>query len=153
MTEAERIAALRNKDAPSTRALSPDYDRVGALGELHFSELSGLPMDKTRRVHGDHGVDFTRWDLTIDVKTLRHPYSLLVERNKVYADVFVLMGVDKELTKAYVVGWTLFDAVLMAPITKSRYGIWNHTVPARELRPLESLFRALRLPLEDTSQK
>ena len=84
------IAADRarlHKGQGTSRPLSKEYELVGLSGEVAFSKETGYPLDLRTRIGGDNGVDFYTSLGTVDVKTSRKPYFLVVEQGKVI-DVF-----------------------------------------------------------------
>lgn len=145
--EAQKIADLREHGKTSFsshRPLSDDYETIGVMGELAFSYFSGLPMDTTQRINGDKGIDFTfdRW--TIDVKTARYANHLIVEENKVHADIYVLAQIKD--TTVYLLGWFKGSDMKQQPIDtgeKFKNGVHNHYVPAENLLPLSRLYKGI----------
>lgn len=78
---------------------------LGASGEIAFSKYFSVPVDKSRRMNGDSGVDFAFNTITVDVQTTKHApgwlkydefhalkanVAVLVERTKY--DTFVIAG-------------------------------------------------------------
>ena len=141
---AHRRESLHSGHA-SQRALSEDYDLVGLAGEQAFAAATGLDVDVAERPAGDRGVDFTV-ALTIDVKTARKPYYLIVEQGKVAAAVYVLARYVDD-GPAQMLGWAFGVEVLTWPVRDFGYGVLNHYRPADQLRgmaPLLSLINRLR---------
>ena len=100
----------------SSRELSEDYQYVGAVGEVGYSKLTGLPLDTERRMEGDSGIDFWVGRIGIDVKTARKPYWLLVDENKVRAGIYILGGVSPDCRTVIFHGWAWKSEVLNAPV-------------------------------------
>lgn len=121
----------------SSRPLSEGYEYIGLAGEAAFAELFGLPVDLTARPSGDNGVDFSTSAGTVDVKTYRKPYNLLLEVGKRHADILVLAGYDGE--KARLIGWEYSRVLLACPVRDFGYGIRNHYKAAHSLRKLAEL--------------
>ena len=140
----EREAAKRgrlHKKHKSRRALSDNYEFVGLCGEREFAIMFDLPMDLRLRPKGDGGIDFVLEDgRTVDVKTFRKAYNLLVEKSKASrcADILVLAqfheGDDVEL-----LGWATKDEIHAAPVKDFGYGVESHYISCRALREMEDL--------------
>jgi hypothetical protein len=134
------IAKRRDSIKRRDRMAEPvaDGDDVGILGEAIFSEATGLPLDATERPGGDNGVDFTfeangrEW--TVDVKTARKPYYLLVEEGNAHADLYFLCGFEGGLR-----GWAWRDEVCRAPTRDFGGGFMSHYIAAGELHPVEPM--------------
>lgn len=143
MSDATEIAEGRRKQIASTRELSEGYEEVGVLGELAFAKIAGLEIDSNSYKGGDNGVDFVV-PLTIDVKTARKPFNLIVEEGKVKSLVYILYGMAEE---PYPVGWEWGVNVKNAPTKDFGYGVVNHYIPAQQLRPINELLILLELAL------
>ena len=75
----------------------------------------------------------------IDVKTARKAYNLLVEEDKVNADIYVLAMYRDYTDNVTLLGWAFKEEVLDAPKRDFGYGIINHYIPKDNLHPIESL--------------
>ena len=133
----EREAIHRNHT--SSRPLSKNYEYIGLKGEAQFSKEFGLDLDVKLRPGGDKGSDFLTTLGSIDVKTARKAYNLIVEKNKVDADIYVLAQYDDSIDKAILLGWAIKDQVLDAPAKDFGYNIINHYIPKSKLMPMDSL--------------
>ena len=146
-TLAREIAAKRSAGKEgvlaSSRELSEDYQYVGAVGEVGYSKLTGLPLDTERRMEGDSGIDFWVGRIGIDVKTARRPYWLLVGENKVRAGIYVLGGVSPGCRTAIFHGWAWKSEVLNAPVGKpglrSDGRIPSHYIQRNALHDMDEL--------------
>ena len=125
----------------SQRQLSEGYEAVGLAGEGVFAEQTGLVLDEADRPGGDAGYDFIL-DLTLDVKTARKPYNLIVEVGHVKADLYALARYVEDGVEW--VGWAWGREVLAAPTRDFGYGVLSHYVPAEDLRPMEPLLALAR---------
>jgi hypothetical protein len=142
-----RIALMRHAqhvDDPTHRPLSPDYEMVAMIGERSFGRFCGRPIDDALRPAGDGGKDQTIRlrmndggvrEFTVDVKTARKPFHLIVEVGKVRADIFVLCCYRTEA----LLGWAWAQTMRAAPVRDFGYGVLNHYVPARSLRHMDEL--------------
>jgi hypothetical protein len=112
-------------DARRTRALSSEeIDRIGLAGEMAAGRVLGLPVRVSDRPEA--GVDFVLPDgRTVDVKaTISQPPRLTFHK-PCRADIGLLVQVDKDLSRAWVVGW------MESPPVGS--------TSAEKLRPIQSL--------------
>jgi hypothetical protein len=119
-----------------------EEDRIGCAGELVFADIYGLEVDLAPRPCGDEGLDFTLQDgTTIDVKTARKPYYLLVKcasRDKC-ADVLVLGKYFSDDIVEFL-GWEIRDTLLACPRRDiGRKGIVSHYLAAERLIPMNWL--------------
>lgn len=116
----------------SCRPLSEDYEYVGLLGEVRFAETLNLSVDLSTRPKGDNGIDFYTPIGTIDVKTARKAYNLIVEKGKVFADIYVLAQYADD--KVAFLGWEHGDEIKQCPTRDFGYGIINHYKPVSQLK-------------------
>lgn len=130
------------------RPLSDDYELVGLAGEAQFAKEFRCTLDTELRPAGDHGHDFlmntdTGHIVTVDIKTARKPYNLLLEaRARHTAFIYVLAHyIDEHHVK--LLGWTTGRIMRSCPIKDFGYGIHNHYLPAAQLRPMRSLHHLL----------
>ena len=102
-----KIAQQRSdthKGHASQRVLSEDYNVVGISGEAAFAEDFSLEVDKSIKPSGDNGIDFLLpLYFTVDVKTAKKAYNLLLEEGKVLSDIYVLADYNEGDT--FLVGW------------------------------------------------
>lgn len=132
------------------RPLGKDYEQVGLVGEWEFGRFCGQ-MPRTRP-GGDGGVDFRiPCTFTVDVKTSRKGYYLLVEEGKVKADIYVLAhykateDVDVENRTiwesggAELVGWCWGHELAAVPPKDTGMGVVNHALTKKQLRPMDEL--------------
>ena len=141
-----RVAAERHdlhRDHASSRPLSDGYELVGLVGEAEFSRLFNVPMNLERMAGGDNGVDFVINGRTIDIKTARKAFNLIVEQGHVCCDVYVLANPNRGVTGAELLGWAGRKDIEKAPVRDFGHGIDNHYIPADKLRTIYSLVAAL----------
>lgn len=151
MSYADRLADERHQlheDHPTHRPLSDGYERVGLAGEIAFSKATGMACDLERRPGGDSGRDFRIYlSHSVDVKTARKPYNLLLEKGtEKLADIYVLARYHDDGEVSFV-GWEWGVKLARQPTKKFHDdGPENHYIPATELRPMDELWvRMLKL--------
>lgn len=129
----------------SSRPLSSDYEFVGVKGEYALAVRFGLSLEsiKAVRVGGDGHIDFNVAGYSIDVKTARKPYNLLVEVGVPVADLIVL-GRYTEGCSVDLVGWEYSQTMLLCPTKDFGYGINNYFLSASNIRPMKTLDVLLR---------
>jgi len=132
-----------HKDHKSSRPLSKNYEYVGLKGESQFATEFGFEIDSKLRAGGDKGVDFESTLGTIDVKTARKAYNLIVEENKVASDIYVLAQYMDKTDTVELLGWASKKEILAAPVRDFGYGIINHYIPKNNLKSMESLKKEL----------
>ena len=143
MTPADHRTAVHD-GAPSQRILAPHHDAVGIAGEEAFAAAIGQRPDYTIRGAGDGGCDFTvHMPFTVDVKTFRKAFHLLVEEGKTGADIYVLARYDDATGAASLLGWAWGATIIAAPVADFGYGVRSHHVRADRLRPMSDLFRKI----------
>tara|TARA_R100000781_G_C4059750_1_gene120592 strand:- start:424 stop:867 length:444 start_codon:yes stop_codon:yes gene_type:complete len=124
----------------SQRILSDDYNLIGVCGEDAFAKEFNLEVDDSIKPSGDNGTDFVlNLGFSIDVKTAKLPYNLLLEVGKPVADIYVLADYNNGDTK--LIGWEWGLRLSQAPTKDFGYGVINHYIPAGNLRPMEELKR------------
>lgn len=151
------------KAGNSSRRFTDDMfyeDTLGAAGELAFEKWSGLKADKRVLPNGDSHIDFTMTvkgrKLSIDVKTAKKPYHLLVKKHEVMAssDILVLAGEESEATgqniNVWFLGWEHKSMMQIMPCRDFGKGIDNFYRHYSELRPMWQLRKLLRLSKELT---
>lgn len=122
----------------SQRILSDDYNLVGVCGEDAFADEFDLEIDDSIRPSGDKGVDFIlNLPFTVDVKTAKLPYNLLLEVGKPVVDIYVLADYNK--SNSILLGWEWGKTLAQAPSKDFGYGVINHYIPAEDLRPISTL--------------
>jgi len=135
----------------SQRILSENHNAVGMAGEFAFGEFCGLWPDTTDRVGGDNGFDFiVPLKFTVDIKTARKAFHLIHEKGKNFADIYVLAEYDDESNTAQLIGWEFGKTLEKAPTKDFGYGVINHYIRQKELRPMSELKNRMFLPLLET---
>ena len=132
-----------HKDHTSSRPLSKGYERLGLVGEYQFAKEFGFNVDEELRPEGDGGKDFPSGLGSIDVKTARKAFNLIVEENHVKSDIYVLAQYFDEADKAKLLGWAYKKEVLAAPTKDFGYGVINHYIPKGKLYEMSALKRKL----------
>ena len=122
----------------SQRILGENHDLVGVSGEAIFAKYFGLKMNDEIKPEGDDGIDFLLGlNFSVDVKTARKPYNLLLEVGKPVADIYVLA--DYNDGDPYLLGWEWGKNLANAPSKDFGYGVINHYIPAEKLRSMNEL--------------
>ena len=122
----------------SQRILGENHDLVGVSGEAIFAKYFGLKMNDDIKPEGDDGIDFLLGlNFSVDVKTARKPFNLLLEVGKPVADIYVLA--DYNDGDPYLLGWEWGKILSQAPTRDFGFGVINHYIPAEELRSLDEL--------------
>ena len=148
----ERIAKEReevHRNHASSRPLSAGSELVGLAGEYQFAEEFGFKVDEELRPEGDGGRDFKSILGSIDVKTARKAFNLIVEKGHVNSDVYVLAQYYDENKSAFLLGWAFKEEIINAPTKDFGYGVINHYIPKGKLRKMSSLKIKLGLERED----
>ena len=143
MATIRKLGAERHKlhqGHDTSRPFSEDYEVVGLAGEYAFGSVFALMPDWEVRPGGDNGIDFNVGAGTLDVKTARKPFNLIVEVGTTPADILVLAGWDDETTTVELIGWETRTQILMAPRKDFGYGIVNHYIEAASLRKMAVLY-------------
>ena len=123
----------------SQRVLSEDYNIIGVSGEFAFADKFNLQVDDSIKPSGDKGIDFVLdLSFTVDVKTARLPYNLLLEVGKPIVDIYVLA--DYNNGDSILLGWEWGVKLSQAPSRDFGYGVINHYISASDLRPMEDLY-------------
>lgn len=126
----------------SSRPLNSNYEYTGLAGERTFEVWSGIPMDVSRRIAGDNGTDFLD---SIDVKTAKKPYNLLVEVGKVNAEIYVLAGINPDdMRTVTLYGWCYREELFKNSPKTFGYNILNHHVHRSKLKPMDRLKQMIR---------
>ena len=122
----------------SQRILGENHDLVGVSGEAIFAKYFGLKINDDIKPEGDDGIDFLLGlNFSVDVKTARKPYNLLLEVGKPVADIYVLA--DFNDGDPYLLGWQWGIILSQAPSKDFGDGVINHFIPVEELRSMNEL--------------
>ena len=122
----------------SQRILSEDYNLIGVCGENEFANLFDLDIDDSVKPSGDKGIDFVlALNFSIDVKTAKLPYNLLLEVGKPVVDIYVLADYNEGDT--FLIGWEWGKILSQAPTKDFGYGVINHYIPVEELLSMNEL--------------
>ena len=122
----------------SQRILGENHDLVGVSGEAIFAKYFGLKMNDENKPEGDDGIDFLLGlNFSVDVKTARKPFNLLLEVGKPVADIYVLA--DYNDGDPYLLGWEWGKNLENAPSKDFGYGVINHYIPSEKLRSMNEL--------------
>ncbi len=133
-----------HKDHASSRPLSLDYEFIGLSGETAFGRVCGQMPDLDRKLEGDKGVDFyVPLIFSVDVKTARKAFHLIHEQGKHFADIYVLAQYDDETKQSKLIGWEWGIKLKNAPVKDFGYGIMNHYIPAKELKPIDDMIKRM----------
>jgi DNA polymerase III alpha subunit len=134
-----------HKNHASSRPLSKGYERLGLVGEYQFAKEFGFEVDESLRPEGDGGKDFPSKLGSIDVKTARKAFNLIVEEDHVKSDIYVLAQYCDESEKAKLLGWAYKKQVLAAPTKDFGYGVINHYIPKEKLYKMSTLKNKLKV--------
>ena len=142
-------------------------ERIGRIGEVAFSKISGLPVDLTYIHQGDDH-DFESPIGGIDIKTsakcpsykqmliMGEMHGREMKLSPVYVAAF-LAHEDKANKKATVVivGWATQAEVISGGLKKGRKGSYykNYEVHYRDLRPIAELLTLINPELDTFTQK
>ena len=122
----------------SQRILGENHDLVGVSGEAIFAKYFGLKINDDIKPEGDDGIDFLLGlNFSVDVKTARKPFNLLLEVGKPVADIYVLA--DYNDGDPYLLGWEWGKNLETAPSKDFGYGVINHYIPSEKLRSMNEL--------------
>jgi len=128
----------------SQRILGDDHNLVGAAGEQAFSEFCGIEPSWTKTATGDKGLDFQcSLAVTVDVKTARKPYNLIVEEGKVVSDIYILARYHDDTETGTLLGWRWGIDIRQAPVRDFGYGVMNHYMPRATMFPMDALDKRL----------
>ena len=98
-TRRAELMLAKHDTSPSSRPMSDGYELVGAYGEIVWARMHGLPDPRLEQTGGDGGRDFIHRvctdqggtkPISVDVKTARKAFYLIVPVGQVRADVYVL---------------------------------------------------------------
>jgi len=123
-----------------------EEDTIGVAGERCFGIEFNMPVDIQSRLTGDLGVDFKYYNKTIDVKTARKAYNLLVKTHEIdrCADILVLAKFN-DFDDINLLGWTTADEMKKCPRKDFGYGIVNYYKSANELNHIDELKRMFKI--------
>jgi len=138
-----RDASHKNSDGCFT-SNKKDSHRIGAAGEWIFAKWFNIPYDiaeHTEHPEGDGGIDFTvyltkhRYPLTIDVKTARNPYYLLVKDHLIGrgAQLLVLLAFDDATKACSFVGFEWRRVMAQMPVRTFGHPQKNYYRPREKL--------------------
>ena len=142
----KRIAQEReflHRNHKSSRPLSLNYEYIGLKGEAKFAEEFGMLVDTNARPAGDKGTDFSSVIGSIDIKTARKAWNLIVEEGKVLSEVYVLAKYTDQTDEIELLGWEYKDKILNSPKIDFGYGIINHYISSKKLKPMSHLKNAI----------
>jgi hypothetical protein len=137
-----------HKGHPKSTHFNTESEFVGCAGEYAFARIFGEDMDTSITPKGDGKVDFeTHWGITVDIKTFKKPYNLIVEASEIDggADIYVLAGYYDENNSVTLIGWDYRNRMRTQPIKDFGYGKDNHYRKASSLQPMEMLAGVLGL--------
>ena len=138
LTEIADKRSGSHKGHESQRILGENHDLVGVSGEAIFAKYFGLKINDDIKPEGDDGIDFLLGlNFSVDVKTARKPFNLLLEVGKPVADIYVLAEYNDGAQN--LLGWEWGMNLSQAPTRDFGYGVINHYIPAEELRSLDEL--------------
>jgi hypothetical protein len=129
-----------------------EEDTIGIFGEYCFAGAFGLPTKDVLKVNsggaGDGGVDFPTPIGTIDVKTYRKAYNLLVkESDKNHpADIYVLAQFNENDNSVELLGWEWGKAVFQWPMRDFGYGLMSYYKHRSQLQPIRDLYNKIHPP-------
>jgi len=122
-----------------------EEDIIGITGELAFEKLFKLPMDRSLYENGDDHVDFTYnhkgRDVTIDVKTARKAFNILIKEWEIdkAADIIVLCQFDN--FKITFLGWESLKIMKTMPVKDFGYGIRNYYRNIKACRTMDEMYQ------------
>lgn len=146
---ADDIESLHVNHA-SQRILSEDYLFMGLAGEYTLAKELAITYKISLQPGGDKGIDFNTPIGTVDVKTARKPYWLIVPvENKHPADIYVLAGYQDLGRIVTLIGWTYWNILKEQPAKDFGAGILTHFLEAAQLSPMVLLQREILRVLID----
>ena len=144
----KRAAGVKNRRVDQKRS-DHAVELMGGKGEVAFSRLSGLPVDKSKTLTGDGGVDFICKGIKIGVKTpfVGAEYLLIpMHQCPPVCDVYVMQREVSPLS-IEVVGFCTRDEFMDNCVVKTfgyKYEPTN-SLHMRELHPINHLFDILEI--------
>jgi hypothetical protein len=142
ITDLERVARGRveiHRGQSTSNPIRQDREYLGISGEHAFHAATGLPLDMTIRRAGDGGHDFRVHGLGIDVKCVSDPGRMLVGTKERRCAIRVLAHY-RSLGRSRLIGWEFDDVIHSSPTRPGRNNYTNHSVLARNLRPMSELW-------------
>lgn len=117
---------------------------MGLAGEQAFENEFGIKLDRTSRIDGDGGNDFslpTIYGLfKVDVKAARKAYNLIVEQGKCFPFTIYVLAKFCDITGiAVLIGWEWGSVIMRTPVRDFGYGVMNHHIAKEKLRGIEEL--------------
>jgi hypothetical protein len=138
----ERVARGRveiHRGQSTSNPIRQDREYLGISGEHAFHAATGLPLDMTIRRAGDGGFDFFIHGIAIDVKCVSDPGRMLVGTNERRCAIRVLAHY-RSLGRSRLIGWEFDDVIHLTPTRPGRNNYINHSILARNLRPMIELW-------------
>ena len=142
----ERVARGRveiHRGQSTSNPIRQDREYLGISGEHAFHAATGLPLDMTIRRAGD-GHDFIAHGIEVDVKCVSDPGRMLVGTRERRCGLRVLAHY-RSLGRSRLIGWEWDDTIHATPTRPGRNNYINHSILARNLRPMPELWRYLGL--------
>jgi hypothetical protein len=133
-----QLRGVLHKGGWKTRPYTDNPTYVGLLGEAEFAREFGLEVDLELKREGDGHIDFDTSIGTIDVKTARKPWYLLMEKGSPHADIMVLAQLLED-EKVVLLGWEWGSEMEKMPAKKWGYPLVSHYKVAKRLKPIEDL--------------
>ncbi|GAG09174.1 unnamed protein product, partial [marine sediment metagenome] len=133
----------------SQRILVKDHDIYGVLGEIKFSQITGLPVDERGLLQGDNGVDFICPKVgNIDVKFSNIQY-LLIEEGHCRTDViYVLAEPTKDRDDLELMGWEYGEVMYELRPSAFPKHIINHVMMDSILKKMDVLWDKMDVSTE-----
>jgi hypothetical protein len=150
--EAQRRYEL-HKGQASQKALAPDHDLKGVLGEVQWADTSGEPMaPPVTHGGGDNGIDGYAWtihgDFPVDVKAAAIPKNLWVKQGWAKRGTIYILGQYHDLGPGNrwveLLRWQKGSIVLEAPVINTPGDILVNSIPFNDLREIDELVEVCR---------
>jgi len=157
-SETTRLGTARQSAHPNG---TPRYysdpnveDIIGVAGEQAFANRYGIKIDESIRPDGDNHIDFKLQyvdgfdvkQLTIDVKTAKKPFNLLIKDWEIdkCADILILAKYNDDKS-VELLGWE-YKSIMKKQPTKvfSSLGINNYYKSREQLRPMSELDKIMK---------
>lgn len=124
-------------------------EQIGIFGELEFGKKYNFYVDLENKAKGDD-TDFLTPIGTIDVKTARKPYNLLVKEWEIgKSDNYVLAKFNEDSLSVEFLGWERDSTMSTMPKKDFGYRIINYYEPADNLRSMIELEELLGIRNEE----
>jgi hypothetical protein len=131
------------KPTSHNRPLSHDYEYIGLVGEDAFGIVFGHSINLSLNRNGDGGFDYYCGRWRVDVKTLKKPKYLLVEKDCCKADIYVLACYSEKTDSAMLIGWEFGKVMKAIPPFDTGRGVINHAKFIKYLMPMSRLHKLL----------